>query len=311
MTLYVEEGVRPTLGGHEKFVFRQAWLTKGFQESAKDRSLFTKDEALVVLGVGKNMVRSIRHWCLATGVLEESDSRQGLKLSPSELGQRLLPSRGWDPYLEDVATLWLLHWQLTSNARRGLVWAITFSTYLGEEFTKRDLHNTIGRQLERLGINTTDDMIEREADICLRSYIPARSKAGGIAEESLDCPLVDLDLIRHNVTDNIYRFNVGPKVSLPTAVFGYALLGFLARVAPHRRTLSIEECVYLPGSPGQAFKLDENSVIEYLGHLEGQFRGKLRLAETGGLRQIYLDDGVAKQLGDRALKLLAGYYERN
>ncbi|MCC6188634.1 MAG: DUF4007 family protein [Anaerolineales bacterium] len=312
MTLYLAEGIKPTLGGHEKFVFRHAWLTKGFQAVIKDRSLFNKEEALVVLGVGKNMVRSIRHWCLATGVLEEVQGRDGVRLEASELGNRLLRAyKSWDPYLEDIATLWLLHWQLVSNPRRSLVWAIAFSVYLGEEFTKRDLHLAIARQFEKLGISTTADMMEREADTCLRTYVPARTKSGGIGEESLDCPLVDLDLVRFVPADNVYRFSIGPKASLPTAVFGYALLSFLAEVMPHSRTLAVDECVYRAGSPGQAFKLDENSVMEHLEHLEKQLGGKLRLQETSGLRQIYLDESLARKLPERAMELLDHYYARN
>ena len=68
-----EQRVRPTFGGHEKFVFRHGWLKKGVDGVKEDPLIFTHDEALVMLGVGKNMVRSIRHWCLATGLVEEKD----------------------------------------------------------------------------------------------------------------------------------------------------------------------------------------------------------------------------------------------
>ena len=41
---------------------------------------------MTTLGVGKNMVRSIRHWCLAAGVIEEvaGDSAGG-GLRPTDL----------------------------------------------------------------------------------------------------------------------------------------------------------------------------------------------------------------------------------
>src|SRR5579885_1940203 len=63
----------PTLAfsGHETFPFRYAWLKKGLDAAADDPAVFRRDEALTALGVGKNMVRSIRHWCLAAGVIEE------------------------------------------------------------------------------------------------------------------------------------------------------------------------------------------------------------------------------------------------
>ena len=57
--------------GHETFPFRYAWLKKGFDGLLRRPDVFGSDDAMVELGVGKNRVRSIRHWCLATRVLEE------------------------------------------------------------------------------------------------------------------------------------------------------------------------------------------------------------------------------------------------
>src|SRR6266545_1488765 len=110
-----------TFSGHETFPFRYSWLKKGLDAVTEDSALFLRDRAMVVLGVGKNMVRSIRHWCLAAGILETLQGpthRPTGHLRPTWLGTALLADDGWDPYLEDPATLWLLHWQLASNARR-------------------------------------------------------------------------------------------------------------------------------------------------------------------------------------------------
>ncbi len=56
----VDEGIRPTFGGHEKFVFRYGWLKKGVDTLSKNPAVCKDDDALVVLGVGKYMVRSLR-----------------------------------------------------------------------------------------------------------------------------------------------------------------------------------------------------------------------------------------------------------
>ena len=57
--------------GHETFPFRYPWLKKGFDAVSADGEVFQREDAITTLGVGKNMVRSIRHWCLAAGVIEE------------------------------------------------------------------------------------------------------------------------------------------------------------------------------------------------------------------------------------------------
>ncbi len=304
---------KPSFGGHEKFVFRHGWLKKGVDAVDHDPLIFTKNEGLVELGVGKNMVRSIRHWCLATGMVEEGEPVGRTRpLAPTQLGERLLLRGGWDPYLEDPGTLWLIHWQLVTNWEKALVWNVAFNNYYELEFSKSQLGNFINHQLDRLSITTTPAMVEREVDTCLRMYAGAlaRGKGPTILEESLDCPLAELDLIRLNVSEGFYRFSVGPKATLPTAVFGYALLQFLRGLDMTQRTLSVDACIYDAGSPGQVFKLDESSVVEYLEALEPLTNGAIRLEESAGLRQLYLHGVGPDQFDSYSLDLLDRYYEQ-
>lgn len=105
----------PRFAGHETFPLRYGWLKKAVDGVADDPELFTRDDALVTLGVGKNMVRAIGHWALANRVLEEdadTPNNRGRKLRLTPLGKFVFGRGGIDPYLEEPASLWLLHWQL-------------------------------------------------------------------------------------------------------------------------------------------------------------------------------------------------------
>jgi hypothetical protein len=240
---------------------------------------------------------------------ETAGSGLARPLRVSQLGESVLGENGWDPFLEDMGTLWLLHWQLATNHVRGLVWGLTYSVYLAEEFSKRDLIKFISRQFERMEVRTTEGTIEREVDCCLLTYVPSQTKQLSSLEETLNCPLNELGLIRFTPEESVYRFNVGPKPTLSAFVFGYSLLTFLSHYLQNRRTLAIEECIYPIGSPGQVFKLDENSVVEYLELLETKMEGHLRIQETAGLRQIYLDDNDGTTLSANAMELLKTHYE--
>lgn len=309
----VEPKTKPTFGGHEKFVFRQGWLKKGVDAVSENPAIFADDQALVTLGVGKNMVRSIRHWCLATGLLFETpDGGRVRPLAVSNLGERLFLAPGWDPYLEDAGTIWLLHWQLASNRHRSLIWHLVFSRFYEAEFTKRQIGAFVSKQLDNMAVTTTSGTIDREIDCFLLTYVPAvQRRNNAVSEESLDCPLVDLDLIRYTQEDNMYGFNAGPKPSLPAEVFGYGLVQFLARIAQNRRTVHIDECVYHDSSPGQIFRLDENSVVEYLERLEEMTGGVIRLQESAGLPQVYLDHSSDRTWLSLATDLLKRHYERH
>ena len=243
---------KPSFGRHEKFVFRYGWLKKGVDAVVTDPQIFSQNEALVTLGVGKNMVRSIRYWCLATGVIEEGNGGGRISdLELTSLGKRLLANGGWDPYLEDVGTLWLLHWKLVTNPAWALVWNIIYSSLYESEFTKPQLNSFVIKQIDRLGYSTTDSMVAREIDTFLRTYTTAisRTKVGSIAEESLDCPLAELDIIRAAPEDGVYRFDIGPKVTLPAAIVGYALLDYLQGLDLPHRTIAVDD-MHLPlGQP--------------------------------------------------------------
>lgn len=294
--------MRPVFGGHEKFTFRYGWLKKGFDAILENPLIFSQEDAFVTLGVGKNMATSIRYWGLALELFLISPDNPR-KLQPSPLGFALLSDTGWDPYLEDIGSLWLLHWLLASNQKRGLIWYLAFSHYYDVEFRKPTLIDFLKTQLSKRNIETTEGMIEREFDVFIHTYVPPQSRKGG-GEGNLDCPLVDLNLIHLTAGDGVYRFNVGGKTSLPAAVLGYALLSFVREKISHQRTITLEECVYSPGSPGQIFKLDENSMISYLEELDTLTRGALQLQESFGFRQIFLRN-FSNELG---WDLLRNYY---
>ena len=307
---------KPILGGHETFAFRNGWLKKGIDAAISNSTIFTEDDALVTLGVGKNMVRSIKHWCLAAGLLEEiSSSSRSHSLKPTWLALKLIVDGGWDPYLEKEGSLWLLHWQIATNHNRSIVWSIAFSEYLETEFSKLSLINFVSKQFDKINIKTTRDMIQREMDCFFHTYVTTRTsnkqkiKSNGISEDTLDCPLAELELIRHIPEYDLYHFNLGPKNSLSVEIFGYSLLTFIKSKIGSRSTIALEECIYQPDSPGQIYKLDENSVVEYLTGLEQFFGGSIRSIETAGLNQIYLSEEMTKNLDTNANKLLQSYYE--
>ena len=67
--------INPSFSGHQTFPFRYTWLKKGVDAVGKNANIFTDDEASVNLGVGKNMVQSIRHWCLTTKLIKKNGKK--------------------------------------------------------------------------------------------------------------------------------------------------------------------------------------------------------------------------------------------
>ena len=60
--------------GHETFPCRIHWLHKGVTylcKNGNNAAAFNREDAVVHLGVGKNMVRSIVYWMHAFGILND------------------------------------------------------------------------------------------------------------------------------------------------------------------------------------------------------------------------------------------------
>ena len=150
--------------------------------------LFQSDEAMVDLGVGKNMVRSIRHWCLATRVLEEGDflpQTRTRRLAPSTFGNSIFLEPGFDPYLGDDATLWLLHWHLASNTARATTWYWAFNLYKEQDFSRETLLLALKRVVEERNLSrVSDSSLKSDVACFLRTYVtgkvPVEKPEGGI-----------------------------------------------------------------------------------------------------------------------------------
>lgn len=86
--------------GHESFICRYGWLPKVYS-AVKRNPLLLKDEELAmnVLGIGRNMVKSVQFWAEAAAVIESVPSSGHL---PGKVGERLFGADGWDPYLESL-----------------------------------------------------------------------------------------------------------------------------------------------------------------------------------------------------------------
>lgn len=276
--------------GHQTFAFRYGWLEKGVRGLAADPDLFRRDDAPTQLGVGKNMVASIRHWCEISQLFAPSPnatSGGNRRFEPSTIARfLLLGDDARDPYLEDDGSLWLIHWLMATNPSIGTTIQLLFSSFHRPDFSRRELISYLLEFASKRGLKARETVLTRDVDCVLRAYCPTGAGGRGVIEESFDCPLHELYLIRPAITDDLFRFSIGHKASLPAAIFAFALHQYFERRESRSETMSVQECLYGEASPGQAFRLDENSLIEYLEEIEDRTAGSIVLDETAGLKQI-------------------------
>jgi hypothetical protein len=276
-----------SFSGHETFVLRYGWLKKAYDAVMGNPSVFLQEDAVVTLGVGKNMVRSIRHWALASDVLREEPKTRGLRLAPTEFGTFLFGTEGHDPYLEDVNSLWLVHWHICTNESRATTWNWAFNIVRTTEFSTEALLVSIQSEVGRRMLKApTVNTLKRDVEVFVRTYVPSRLAKKSVLEDSLDCPLGELGLLITE-DDDSFSFVRGPHPSLDDSIFAASLVDFWNRQAPRQESLSFNEIAYAPNSPGCVFKFDEESLVERLERLERVCYGRILFADTAGVKQLY------------------------
>ena len=298
---------RVSFSGHETFPFRYTWLKKAVDAVDADEYAFHHaDEAMVKLGVGKNMVSSMRHWGIATGMLSELPAQGGSRIRPlrsSNLGERLFRDGGWDPFLEDPGTLWLLHWQLVSRPERATTWWWVFNQYPGIVFTRADIQEALGTLVAHQGwTRVTPESLKRDIDVFLRTYAPQRRR-NIMLEDTLDCPLAELGVMRASSQQQTFALIRSDHESLPDEIFAYALADYLQRRPNQTQTVTLEDLAFGEGAPGRAFSLDEPGLLGRLDRLEALTDGGVVFDETAGLKQIYV------HRASEPVTLLRHYYE--
>jgi hypothetical protein len=309
--------------GHETFPLRYGWLKKAY-DAVRDEeisgrvpgSIFNDERAIAEFGVGRNMVLSIKHWALATSVIEAEDvpGERNSRISTGPVG-RLLFERGGDPYLEHPGSLWLLHWMLASRPGRATAWHWAFNEFHDSSFDRELLRRRLTHRCEELfesgrfgkGRPISGSTIKRDVECLIRTYYSSSKGSRRAPEDSIECPLAELGLVQKAGLGELYRFRRGPKASLPDEVFLFAVLDFWENLYPERRSFSVEFLTFEKGAPGQVFLFDDDAVADRLARLEELSSAKLRWDESSGMRQLYMHDAG----GLDRWELLRGMYSRD
>ena len=296
----------PAFARHETFHPRFGWLRKAV-DRAGDGTTFTHDDATVTFGVGKNMVTAIRYWGLAFKVLQKQQDTARPRVPlvlPSPFGIALLSDDGWDPYLEDPASLWLLHWKLLSGPGTAPTWWVAFNDFTPLQFTEQQLTARVVELAAAAGWpSVVDASVKKDVDCLIRTYTVRRHGRQAL-DDVLDCPFRELGLLTSTLGDEgrTWRFVVGEKPTLPDAIIVYAALDFASREASSQ-SMSIARLTHDPGSPGLAFRLTESVIFDALSRFSAAADG-LEVAEPSGQRQL-LFRGVPAEMAEQ---VLSDYY---
>ena len=281
--------------GHETFPCRYTWLPKAVAALDKNRHLFSDiDEAIVALGVGKQMARAIRFWVEAAKVVER-EKKGDFKIT--WLGEKLLGEGGYDLYLENVQTLWLIHWNFSTHPENPIfAWDFLMNQWQEPEIASSLVVDAFQKEADSQDRKLSPVTLKQHFNIFLHTYVPTRGTKGDILEDNLDSPLTELNLIRRigeRVLDGqdgkrepVYTFNRDPKPKISQQLFAYCLNDFWETYHPAEQTLLFRAVASGHGSLGQIFKLPEREIRDRLENIEDYTDDAIRFRESVNQRQV-------------------------
>lgn len=268
---------------HETFSIRKGWLSKGMKHVLRDPYVFVSKEynPMDVLGIGSNMVKSLRYWMLAVGL---SDSAKGKSAQYLTKFGRILYEN--DPYIEEMGTLWLLHYKLARQQDIATSWYFFFNHFQLSEFSKEDFTTALANYAKMNGnseppIRSLDDDFNCIINTYMPRYKTAPSKDE--PESNMDCPLSELGLIDyHNKKEKTY------KKSIPAAHTIDPLVAVAAIIdnADERREIPLSEIQNKEGNLGKIFNLDTITLLTVLNAAERA--GYIEVVRTAGLDLLHI-----------------------
>ena len=258
---------------HESFSIREGWLAKGIRTIKEDSKVFSSADATDILGIGTNMVKSLKYWMTATCLIEENNR----SISLSKFGELI---DKYDPYLEDNFSWWLIHLNMILNIEDSYIYNLFFNKCTMKIFSKRDIFEQISQILNNNKLEYNENILQDEVNMIIKTY--SIDEKIDNPENNFICPLSELNLIK-KVDINAYE-RIKPDFRSLNYLIVYYLMILLSE---DKEYLSIDDLIKLDNSPAKLLNLDKNLINEYLDEMKKH--DLIIINRTAGLNMIYFN----------------------
>lgn len=275
---------------HDTFFIRKGWLSKGMKYVAQSPDVFIskEDNPMDVLGIGANMVKALRYWLQAVGLTEELNKGKRIQ-NFTVLGKSIYEN---DRYMEEIGTLYLLHYKLATNREEATAWYYFFNEFSMSEFSKEDFVTALNNYISMSGESEDkgNKAIRSLSDdfVCIINTYLSRYKSNQnkvAPENNIDCPLGELGLV-----DILNREKRTYKKSIPAvSTFDpWIILAVIVDQANGKSEIGLNELLTAPCNIGKVFNLDAISMLELLRKVEKT--GEIKIIRTAGLDIIRINN---------------------
>ena len=311
----MNHSLKVRFAGHETFTLKQLWLRKAVrfvQQAVKEgrQANFRDDAAIVELGLGKNMVSSLRFWSVACGFLNS-----GCELTPTGLALKIFgtnDSDGLDPYIQNLTTSWVVHWNLCSDPSKLTVFWYLFNKINKSSISRSEFLEDLSQFVNVNDFHVTENTLKRDVEVCIRSYAPlitGRAK-DSFSEECAETLLGGLGLMEFRSRD-VIEVSRTRRYSLPTSIFLWSILDMWEKDEELRdcQTLDWFQLAYAENSPGRIFKLSENDLSDRLEQSNSLTNNTLVWTDQLGIKTLVRRTNDPHELSALKESLLVASYQ--
>lgn len=282
MILENTEITKYTFSGHDSFQCRQLWLKKGY-DFVQEGKNFNDEDAVVQLGVGKNMVSSIRFWLKAFNIIDNKDKT-------TEFGKRLFDDEnGYDPFLEDEASLWLLHYHLVKNGYAS-IYSIIFNEFRKEKlfFNKETFVNYV----KRIGESNTDLNFNENTvakDFIVFANLYKNDPESKDVEDSFSGILSEIELLKTTGKGKEEQFYIEntERDNLPGAVVLFTILDN----PNYGNSISLNSLEFDFNSPGSIFALNRSGLMNKISEIISNFE-EITFTDQAGIKELQFKNKI-------------------
>ena len=290
-----------TFGSHQSFPLRYGWIEKfclGIQNKYGNNTFEKEELRPEVLsqnyGLGNNMAKSLRFWLKICGIVNDNPNSKE-KPSITDFGIKIFGPNGFDPYLEKKETIWHLHYNIISNQKNMTTWGWFFNFFNKQSFDRQQLVNEITDATSIEHKEYSENNIKRDVDCFVRSYIAPSPQSVYTAEDVLECPLTELNLIR-KVYGNALNAKRDFQDGIPDELFLRSIDNLRNNLGITANTITVETLLNSPYSPGANFLLSREALTEKLENISNISENSIELDQSSGLAQIIIKDDKFKNI---------------
>jgi len=261
-----------TFTGHDTFTCRNYWLKKGLDHIWSGKKF--DNQAIKDLGVGKNMVGSIRYWLRSFGLVDSSEINESIaQLIFHEV-------EGKDPYLEDMGSIWLLHFLLVTSEKAS-IYSLVFNHFRKEkmDFNREQLQSFVETKCQSKGFNYNSNSIKRDIGVFINNYRLANSKS--IEDDFMgllhELEIVDLSFKTGN--QEIYKIDNKNRPTLPAEIILACVIKQM-----NGNSISFHEMLTGINQVGSVFAISNNYLLNRIEQCLEIYPKHLTYTDDGGVQ---------------------------